>query len=258
MTATSLTSVYAPAALDGAVIFVTGAGSGMGQATARLAAAAGAHVIAADVKGHDETAAAITEAGASAESHSLDVTSSADWADVTSKAIARHGRIHGLANIAGIVGLVDNLIDQTEEGWEQMLAVDLKGPWLGMRAVVPHMLAAGGGKIVNVGSAAGLVGMPNVMAYTAAKGGVIAMSRQVAIEYAAQGLRVNSIAPGVIQTPMLSGLTKEQVDGVKAATPTNRMGEPSDVASMIVYLLGSGSDFITGQVFPVDGGWTAW
>ncbi len=258
MTNSSIDDIYAPADLSNRVVVVTGAGRGMGRATASLAASAGAHVIAADVAGHDETAETITSNGGRAEGVRLDITDSAQWEAVVSDVIARHGRIDALANIAGIVDLVDTLLDQTEEGWERMLRVDLKGAWLGMRAVVPHMLDAGGGKIVNVASAAALVGMSNVMAYSAAKGGVVALSRQVAVEYAPKGLRVNSIAPGVIDTPMLGGLTVEQVEGVKAATPSARMGEATDVASMIVYLLGSGSDFVTGQVFPVDGGWTAW
>lgn len=126
-----------------------------------------------------------------------------------------------------------------------------------MKTVVPGMLENGGGKVVNIASVAGLIGMPNTLAYSAAKGGVIAMSRQVSIEYAARGLRVNVITPGVIQTAMLGDITEELLAAVKAATPTQRVGDAADVAAVVVFLLGPGSDFITGQTWSVDGGWTA-
>ncbi len=247
----------ADGALDGRTILVTGAGSGIGKATATLAGAAGASVVALDLKGQDETAAAIADAGGKVEAHALDVTDADAWSTVVSSVLDRHGTIDGLANVAGIVSDTDSLLDQDEQGWERILAVDLRGPWLGMKAVVPLMLDAGGGKVVNVASVAGLIGMPNTLAYSAAKGGVIAMSRQVAVEYAARHIRVNTIAPGVTTTPMLGDITEELLGMVTAATPCGRLGAPEDPANMIVYLLGPGSDFITGQVFSIDGGWTA-
>jgi len=243
--------------LEGKSILVTGAGSGIGRATATLAAAAGASVVALDIKGHDETATSITEAGGTAEAHTLDVTDAGAWEKVVRDVLERHDKIDGLANVAGIVTAVDNLLDQTEDGWDRILAIDLKGPFLGMKSVLPSMLDNGGGKIVNVASTAGLIGMPNVVAYSAAKGGVIAMSRQVAIEYAARNIRVNIIAPGVTKTSMLGDITEDLLNMVTAATPAGRLGAPEDPGAMIVYLLGQGSDFITGQVIAVDGGWTA-
>ncbi|WP_220186891.1 SDR family NAD(P)-dependent oxidoreductase [Pseudonocardia pini] len=240
--------------LTGKTIIVTGAGSGIGKAAATLAAAAGATVIAADVKGAEETA---KEIGGSAEGHVLDVTDSQGWKYLVDDVIARHGRIHGLANVAGIVSDVDALLTQTEEGWQRILDIDLKGAFLGMKSVAQHLIDNGGGKIVNVASTAGVIGMPNVVAYSAAKGGVIAMSRQVAIEYAATGLRVNVIAPGVTQTNMLGDITDELLTAVKAATPTGEVAAAEDQANAIVFLLGPGSDRITGQVLPIDGGWTA-
>jgi NAD(P)-dependent dehydrogenase (short-subunit alcohol dehydrogenase family) len=243
--------------LDGRTILVTGAGSGIGKATATLAGAAGAFVVALDVKGHDEIAAAIVDAGGNAEAHALDVTDGEAWSALVRGVVERHGKIDGLANVAGIVSGTDSLLDQDEEGWERLLGIDLKGPWLGMKAVVPLMLDAGGGKVVNVASVAGLIGMPNTLAYSAAKGGVIALSRQVAVEYAARNIRVNTIAPGVTRTPMLGDITEELLGIVTAATPCARLGTADDPANMIVYLLGPASDFITGQVFAIDGGWTA-
>jgi NAD(P)-dependent dehydrogenase (short-subunit alcohol dehydrogenase family) len=240
--------------LTGKTIIVTGAGSGIGKAAATLAAQAGATVIAADVKGAEETA---KEIGGSAEGHVLDVTDAQGWKGLVDDVLARHGRIHGLANVAGIVSDVDALLTQTEEGWQRILDIDLKGAFLGMKTVAQHFIDNGGGKIVNVASTAGVIGMPNVVAYSAAKGGVIAMSRQVAIEYAATGLRVNVIAPGVTQTNMLGDITDELLTAVKAATPTGEVAAAEDQANAIVFLLGPGSDKITGQVLPIDGGWTA-
>lgn len=242
------------AGLAGKTVIVTGAGSGIGKATAAQAAAAGATVVLCDVKGAEEAA---KEIGGSVEAYTLDVTDAARWKEVVDEVIANHGQIHGLANIAGIVTDTDSLLTQSEEGWQRILDIDLKGAFLGMKTVAQNMLDNGGGKIVNVASTAGLIGMGNTIAYSAAKGGVIAMSRQVAVEYAAKGLRVNVIAPGVTQTAMLGDITEELLTAVKAATPTGELAGPEHQAEMIVHLLGSGSDRLTGQVIAIDGGWTA-
>jgi NAD(P)-dependent dehydrogenase (short-subunit alcohol dehydrogenase family) len=242
------------AALEGRTIIVTGAGSGIGRAAAIRAAEAGATVIVTDIKGQDETAASI---GDSAEAQILDVSDYGAWTTVVEAVRKRHGNIHGLVNNAGIASATDSLAQQTEEGWNALMAVDLKGVWLGMRAVLGPLVEAGGGSIVNIASVAGLIGMPDVLTYSAAKGGVIAMSRQVAIQHAADKLRVNAVCPGVTQTAILGNITEELLRAVKEVTPLGRLGEPEDIGNLIVYLLGPESSFITGQALAIDGGWTA-
>jgi NAD(P)-dependent dehydrogenase (short-subunit alcohol dehydrogenase family) len=244
-------------ALTELTIVVTGAGSGIGRSTAELAAAAGATVVCADVKAHDETVSLITDAGGKAESHELDVTDAGAWRSAIDSVLDRHGKIDGLANVAGIVTDADTVVDQTEEGWDRIVGVDLKGTWLGMKTVLPSMIEAGRGRVVNVASTAGLIGMQNVAAYSAAKGGVIGLSRQAAVEYAPTGVMINTVAPGVIETPMHDDVGAELMEHVKAATPVGRIGNPADIGNMIVFLLGPGGDFITGQTIAVDGGWTA-
>ncbi len=239
-------------------IVVTGAGSGIGRATAELAAASGAAVICADIKGADVTASSITSAGGSADAVELDVRDASGWDTLTSEALAKYSRIDGLCQVAGIVSPTpDSAVELTEDGWTLILDIDLKGMWLGMKSVLPSMIESGGGKVVNVSSVAALIGMQNTAAYAAAKGGIIALSRQTAIQYAAEKVLVNVLAPGTIETPILGDIPQELYDAMIAGTPAGRLGKPYDVASMAVHLLGDGGDFITGQTFVIDGGWTA-
>jgi NAD(P)-dependent dehydrogenase (short-subunit alcohol dehydrogenase family) len=240
------------------IVVVTGAGSGIGRATAVLAAQAGATVVCTDVKAAAETAEAIRSAGGDAESFELDVREGAAWRAVTADLVARHGRITGLCQVAGIVSpRPDTAVDLHEDTWDLILGINLKGMWLGMQAVLPTMIAAGGGKIVNISSVAALIGMQNTASYAAAKGGIIGLSRQTAIQYASDDVRVNVIAPGTIETPILGDIPQGLYDSMIAGTPVGRLGKPVDVAAMVVHLLGSGGDFITGQTFVIDGGWTA-
>lgn len=243
--------------LDGKVVIITGAGSGMGKAACALATEAGAKVAAVDIRGQDETAAALAAAGQAIKAYKLDITDADGWSRLVESVGAEFGAIDGLANVAGVIAENDGLLTQTIEGWNRLISVDLMGTWLGMRAVVPQMLERGAGRIVNVASVCGLIGIPNTIAYSAAKGGVISMSRQVAIEYAAQGLRINCIAPGVVETPMLGDTTEAHIAAVKSASPSRRIGTPEDIAQMIIYLLTPAAEFVTGQVFTIDGGWTA-
>jgi NAD(P)-dependent dehydrogenase (short-subunit alcohol dehydrogenase family) len=244
--------------LQGKTVIVTGAGSGIGQAVARLAGEAGAHVVCVDIKAADGTAGVIEAAGDSAESIAQDVRDPAAWAKAVESVLSAHGKIDGLCNVAGVVGRgLDNVVDLTEDEWDRIVGINLKGYWLGMKTVFPSMIENGGGRIVNIASVAGLIGMINVFAYSAAKGGVIGMSRQAAIEYAAKGIQINAVAPGIIETPILGDVTDELRSVCETNTPVGRLGRPEDIGRMCVYLLGPGGDFVTGQVFTVDGGWTA-
>ena len=144
----------------------------------------------------------------------------------------------------------------TEERWDHVVGVDLKGVWLGMRAVIPTMIEGGGGRIANVASLAALRGLPNLAAYSAAKGGVAALTRQAAIEYTADNILVNAIAPGTIDTPILSGVLPEHLEQFAAAHAVNRLGRPEEVAAMMVHFFSDDGDFLTGQLYPVDGGWS--
>jgi NAD(P)-dependent dehydrogenase (short-subunit alcohol dehydrogenase family) len=244
--------------LQGRTAIITGAGSGIGRGTALRAAAEGMHVVALDVKQADQTAEEITSAGGSASAVSMDVREPGEWRLVVEQTLARQGSIDLLANVAGVVNAgPDNAVDQTDDGWDRVVSINQTGVFYGMRAVLPAMIAAGGGAIVNVASVAGLVGMQNVFTYSATKGAIIGMSRQAAIEYAKTGVRINVICPGIIETPILGDITDALRDYCEAATPNGRLGQPDDIAATLIHLARPESSFITGQVIAIDGGWTA-
>lgn len=244
--------------LEGLNAIVTGAGSGIGRATAKLCAAEGARVVCVDVKAAERTVGEIEAAGGAAVAATMDVTDAAAWENVVARASDELGPVTLLANIAGVTSNgPDTCLEQTEEEWQRIVDIDLKASWLGMRATIPGMIAAGGGRIVNVASLAGLVGLVNLLAYSAAKGGLIAMSRQVAMEYAKHQIKVNTIAPGIVDTPILGNNTPEMTAAFSAATPLGRLGRPEEIAGAVSYLFGPAADFVTGQCITVDGGWGA-
>lgn len=244
--------------LSDTVAFVTGATQGIGRATAERLAAEGAHVACADIQETATTVKAIVAAGGSAEEVSLDVRSAQSWTDAVGGVLDRRGRIDYLANVAGVVNMLseDSVVGLTEEAWNNVLDTDLKGPWLGMRAVIPGMIRRGGGRIVNISSLAALRGLPNLAAYSAAKGGVAALTRQAAFEYAKENILINAIAPGTIDTPILGDITPEMKQANAAAHLIERLGRPEEIASMVAYFFREGS-FLTGLTYPVDGGWSA-
>lgn len=244
--------------LNGKIAIVTGAAQGIGKATAQRLASEGATVIAADIQDAAGTVSSILEIGGKAEAHQLDVRLKSNWAETVHEVIGRHGRIDLLANVAGVVNMIseDSVVGLTEEAWEHVIGTDLKGVWLGMQAVIPNMIERGGGRIVNIASMAALRGLPNLASYSAAKGGVVSLTKQAAYEYGEKNILINAICPGTIDTPILADITDEMKQANANAHIVRRLGEPREIASMVAYLMREGS-FLTGEIYPVDGGWAA-
>ena len=240
--------------LTGKVAVVTGAGSGMGRAIVRQFCAQGAKVIAADVSGKQDDLPA--ELGAACHATHADVSKSADVQAMLKLAEERFGRLDVLCNNAGISGQIAPTADQDEDAFDEVIAVNLRGVFLGMKYAIPLMLKTGGGSIVNTSSMASLVAFPSMPAYCASKGGVSMLTKLTAAEYASQGIRVNAILPGAIDTGMTKALPKEILEGAVAATLMGRIGTPDEIAHLAVFLASDESSFITGTLTPVDGGYT--
>lgn len=237
--------------LDGKVIMVTGASSGIGRATVDMVRQAGATVAAADL-------AEITGLGNSDSVHKLDVSSESETADVVAQIMERHGRIDGLATCAGIS--VEGTVTQFDlEKWHKAIAVNLTGTMLSCRAVLPHMLAAGGGSIVTVASIYGMTGGPGNTPYNVTKGGVLQLTRSLAADYGASGIRVNAVSPGYIETPMTNMLAHAGPvrDAFVGMHLLQRAGQPEEVGKVIRFLLSDEASFVTGANIPVDGGFSA-
>lgn len=251
--------------LEGKVAVITGGASGMGEATAHLFVGEGARVLIADMQ--EEKGQAVAEGiGPECEFIRADVASGEDVQAMFARAADRWGKIDVIYNNAGIGGGEGLIADCSEETFDRIIAVDLKGVWLGMKHGIPHLLKNGGGSIVSTASISGLVGMPNQGAYGSAKGGVIQLTRVCAIEYAEQGIRANCICPGGILTPILYAnphspagpVDPELVRGfLTQAQPIRRAGLPEDIANAALWLASEESSFVTGQAIVVDGGWTA-
>ncbi|MFY9469734.1 MAG: SDR family oxidoreductase [Solirubrobacterales bacterium] len=247
--------------MTGRTAYITGASSGIGRATALLFARHGAKVAVADVieEGGGETVEMIKAIGGEAIFIKTDVSRAADVERSIAETIAKFGGLDYAFNNAGIEGEMAPLAESTEENWDRVLAINLKGVWLGMKAQIPRMLE-NGGSIVNCASVAGLVGFPGLPAYCASKGGVVQLTRAAALEYATSNIRVNAVCPGVIATPMVDRLTHGDAAAVEqftAGEPVGRIGRPEEVAEAVVWLCSGKSTFVTGHPLVVDGGWVA-
>ena len=250
--------------LAGKVAIVTGAASGIGEATALLFADEGASVVVADrdeARG-EQVVEAIRGRGAQALFAKTDVSKPEDVQAMIRAAVETYGRLDVIFNNAGIEGEMNKpTADCTLENWHRVIEINLTGVFLGMKYAIPEMLKTGGGSIINNASVAGLVGFAGIPAYCAAKGGVIQLTKCAAMEYAKQGIRVNVICPGVIWTPMVEratgGHAPKAEAAFKAMEPVGRFGTAEEIARMALFLASDDSSFCTGAPFIVDGGFVA-
>ncbi|HWH19161.1 MAG TPA: SDR family oxidoreductase [Solirubrobacterales bacterium] len=256
-----MTPVFDPAALAGRAGVVTGAASGIGRATALALVAAGADVLVVDVdeKGGAETVE-LADGPGRAAFFAADVVDPAEAGDLVAAALERFGRLDFAHNNAGVVFAGSPLHEVSDADWKRMIDVDLTGVFNCMRAEIPPMLAAGRGSIVNTASGVGVVGLPGQGPYVAAKHGVVGLTRVAALDYARQGIRVNAVCPGSIETPLLEEAvaTDPELRGlIEAGHPVGRLGRSAEIADTVVWLVSDASSFVTGQPILVDGGYTA-
>lgn len=242
------------------VIIITGASYGIGKATALAFASRGANVVLTDYKENKETLISITNMGGNAIFIKCDVSVEEEVKNMVAETITQFGRLDFAFNNAGIEGTPAAVAECSNENWDRTLNTNLKGVWLCMKYQIPELLKSGGGVIVNNASIAGLVGFAGVPAYVASKHGVVGLTKNAALDYAARNIRINAVCPGIIQTPMIDrftgGDTKviEQMVGDK---PMGRIGRPEEIAETVVFLCSSGASYITGQAIAIDGGWTS-
>jgi NAD(P)-dependent dehydrogenase (short-subunit alcohol dehydrogenase family) len=249
--------------LEGKVAVITGAASGMGRVASLLFAAEGAAVVVADVAdaAGEATAREIGDEGGRAVYVHTDVSSAADCEAMANLALERFGGLHVLYNNAGVFPANDGSVTDTDEDtWDLVMRINLKGVYLGCRYGIPAMLESGGGSIVNVASFVALMGAATPqIAYTASKGGVLAMTREIAVEFARRGIRANALCPGPIETPLLADLLADPARRERRLVhvPLGRFGRAEEIADAALFLASDESSFITGSTFVVDGGITA-
>jgi NAD(P)-dependent dehydrogenase (short-subunit alcohol dehydrogenase family) len=188
----------------------------------------------------------------------MDVRKREDWQRTLQQAKDEYGRVDFLGNVAGVVNMKseDSVVGLTDEGWDYVLDTDLRGVWLGMQAIIPHMQSNGGGKIVNISSLAALKGLENLASYSAAKAGVIGLTQQAALNYAPDNILINAICPGTIDTPILADITPEMRKQNENSHMIKRLGRPAEIAGKMAYFFSEDGDFSTGLTESVDGGWS--
>jgi NAD(P)-dependent dehydrogenase (short-subunit alcohol dehydrogenase family) len=212
------------------------------------------------VEGGKETVDLIKQAGGEALFVKADVSQAAEVEAMVNKAVETYGRLDCAFNNAGTEGAIAQTDEYTEENWERVIAINLKGVWLCMKHEIPQMLTHGSGAIVNTASALGLVGITKQPAYVASKHGVVGLTKTAALEYAKLGIRVNALCPGAINTPMLDRALSTQpqlAESVTSMEPVGRLGKPEEIAEAVVWLCSDAASFVTGHAMSVDGGWVA-
>jgi len=246
--------------LEGKVALISGGARGMGAEEAKLFAREGAKVVIGDILEAEgkQTEAEVNEIGGDCLFVRLDVTNEADWEAAVGAAVARFGKLDILVNNAGIFRGA-KVEDTSTEEWDQVMDINAKGVFLGTKVAIPEMRKAGGGSIVNISSVAGLVGNPFISAYNASKGAVRIFTKSTAVQYAKEGIRANSVHPGVIETPMTQDVVNEPdfKEFRLSANPISRLGQPADIAYGVLYLASDEASFVTGSELVIDGGWTA-
>jgi NAD(P)-dependent dehydrogenase (short-subunit alcohol dehydrogenase family) len=246
---------------EGKVALVTGGGSGIGQAACHLYAREGAKVVVSDIdeQGGNDTCRLIEEMKEEATFVRTDVSNPGDCQKMVDAALEKYGRLDIAFNNAGIGGEANLTADYSIEGWQKVIAVDLSGVFYCMKYEIPAMLKSGGGAIVNMASILGEAAFEKSPAYVAAKHGVLGLTRNAALEYSKQGIRINSVGPGFIRTPLIAGMERdEQVrNHLISLHPIGRLGESEEVAELVIWLSSDKASFVTGAYYPVDGGYLA-
>jgi NAD(P)-dependent dehydrogenase (short-subunit alcohol dehydrogenase family) len=243
----------------GKVALVTGAGSGIGEATAKLYAAEGAKVIVSDVneKGGNSVVEAIRKAGGDAQFEKCDVSRPTECEQLVKATLKHYGRLDVACNNAGIGGEQNLIADMSVEGFDKVIAVNLASVFYCMKYQIPAMLQNGGGAIVNMASILGQVGFAQSAGYVAAKHGIVGLTKNAGIEYSAQGIRVNAVGPGFIDTPLLSQVPAEIKAALVSKHPIGRLGTSEEVAELVIWLSSDKASFVTGAYYPVDGAYLA-